>query len=489
MIRLLQILLLLSIVWSTSCQRKEAKTTAKGPNIIFILSDDHRYDFMGFTGKVPFLETPAMDKMATEGIHFRNAFVTTALCSPSRASILTGQFSHHHGVVDNQSPIADSVMFFPQYLQDAGYNTAFIGKWHMGHASSEPRKGFDHWISFRGQGKYYNPTLNINGEEKSYGDSTYITDLLTNLALDYLKERSQSGQPFFMYLSHKGVHSEFYPAKRHRHKYDNKQVAYPPTMYPEKNPHYNYELVPDWVKEQRYSWHGVDYMYHGAISFEEFYRNYCETLLAVDESIAQVLAYLEEEGMLENTYVFYMGDNGFSMGEHGLIDKRHAYEESMRVPLLLYGAEATGANAVDQMIQNIDIGPTILDMAGISTPSNMDGQSFLPLVKGDSIPWRNRIYYEYFWERPFPQTPTVHAVRTDQYKYIRYYGVWDINELYDLKNDPWEARNLIRDTTYAPLIKELNKDLFDWLAETNGLYIPLRRDYGPKIDHKYKGTY
>ncbi len=497
---ILHFIIISSIIWSACTKQQKVEETEnplvlekisdeKPKNVIFILSDDHRYDFMGFTGKVPFLKTPAMDKMATEGIHFRNAFVTTSLCSPSRASILTGQFSHHHGVVDNQAPIADSVRYFPQYLQEAGYATAFIGKWHMGHETSEPRKGFDQWISFRGQGQYYNPTININGEEKPYGDSTYITDLLTDFAMEFLRDQEGSEKPFFMYLSHKGVHAEFRPAKRHQHAYDNEKVSYPPTMFPDNNPDYNYELVPDWVKEQRYSWHGVDYMYHGQTNFENFYKDYCETLLSIDESIQTILNYLEENNLLEDTYVFYMGDNGFSFGEHGLIDKRHAYEESIRVPLLLYGAGSTGQSALDQMIQNIDIGPTILQMAGLAKPKNMDGESFLPMVKGENIPWRERIYYEYFWERPFPQTPTVHAVRTDSFKYIRYHGIWDINELYDLKNDPWEMNNLIRDTAYFELTKQLNSDIFTWLTETNGLYIPLRQDYGTKIDHKYRGTY
>ncbi|WP_394347720.1 sulfatase-like hydrolase/transferase [Mangrovivirga cuniculi] len=160
-------------------------SVSKPKNVVFILSDDHRYDFMGFTGKVPFLETPNMDKMGTQGVHFKNAFVTTSLCSPSRASILTGQFSHHHGVVDNQSMVADSVTFFPQYLQKAGYKTGYVGKWHMGEHHSGARPGFDYWVSFRGQGVYYNPTLNVNGTEKVYSDSSYITDLITQYSLDF----------------------------------------------------------------------------------------------------------------------------------------------------------------------------------------------------------------------------------------------------------------------------------------------------------------
>ncbi|MBV6646327.1 MAG: sulfatase [Cyclobacteriaceae bacterium] len=491
--------ILCSIIILVSCQRmkKDRLVLEDLPdksdlpkNVVFILSDDHRYDFMGFTGKVPHLETPHMDKMAREGAHLQNAFVTTSLCSPSRASILTGQFSHHHGVVDNQSLVPDSVIFFPQYLQKTGYNTGFVGKWHMGEHHSGARPGFDYWVSFRGQGVYYNPTLNINGFEKSFKDSAYMTDLLSQYALEFL-DRQGGKQPFFLYLSHKGVHSEFYPAERHLDRYEDKSPSYPKTMFPDKvaSNEYNYAEVPEWVKKQRYSWHGVDYMYHGAYDFDQFYQRYTETLLSVDESVGLVLQKLEENDLMKNTIVFYMGDNGFSFGEHGLIDKRQAFEESIRVPLLAYGAGVNSAMHITEMVQNIDIGPTILELAGLKTPKNMDGSSFLPILQGEEISWRDRIYYEYFWERPFPQTPTVHAVRTEKYKYIRYHGIWDNNELYDLENDPEETNNLIRSPQHQELAKALNADLWDWLYQTDGLSIPLRRDYGRKIDHKYKGTY
>ncbi|MTI21711.1 DUF4976 domain-containing protein [Fulvivirga sp. RKSG066] len=487
------------------CQTKDSREQESSPlelartddsskplNVVFILSDDHRYDFMGFTGKVPFLKTPNMDRMAKEGTHIQNAFVTTSLCSPSRASILTGQFSHRHQVIDNQSAIGDTSMFFPQYLEKSGYETAFFGKWHMGEHHAKPRKGFTHWESFKGQGVYYNPTLNINGKEQSFGDSTYITDLLTEHAVDWIEKRDKE-KPFFMYLSHKGVHSEFAPAQRHVDNYEKESPNYPSTMYPEKvdKEEYDYENVPEWVKKQRHSWHGVDYMYHGQMDFDTFYKKYNETLLSVDESIGEVIAALEKEGILENTVVFYMGDNGFSFGEHGLIDKRQAYEESIRVPLLAFGGgDLLAKDSVDQLIQNIDIGPTVLAMAGLETPKNMDGKSFLPILKGENPEnWRKRIYYEYFWERPFPQTPTVHAVRTDKYKFIRYYGIWDLNELYDLENDPYETRNLIRSPEHKEIAKTLRNDIFDWLEATGGMQIPLKRDGGARFDHGYKGTY
>ncbi len=476
----------------------EAEKQNSGQNIIFILSDDHRYDFMGFTGKVPFLETPNMDRMAGEGAHMKNAFVTTSLCSPSRASILTGQYTHRHGVVDNQSMVPDGTHFFPEFLQEKGYQTGFVGKWHMGEHKNDPRPGFDFWASFTGQGKYWNSVFNVNGVVEAPEDSVYVTDAITRYALDFLENRN-TAQPFFLYVSHKAVHSEFMPSPDHEGRYAGQSPAYPPTMFPPGHPkaivsekEYNYADVPEWVKKQRYSWHGVDYMYHGQISFDDFYRAYCETLLGIDESIGQLISYVEQNGLADNTTIIYMGDNGFSFGEHGLIDKRQAYEESIRVPMLVYGAAVKEKGMpVSQNVQNIDIGPTVLDIAGLAPNKQFDGQSFLPLIQGE-IPdtWPDTIFYEYFWERPFPQTPTVHAVRTDQYKYIRYHGIWDLNELYDIQSDPLEMNNLIRDPAYKDIAAGLRNALFLWLEETGGTQMQLKPDgRGGRFDHGYQGTF
>ncbi|MHC4397089.1 MAG: sulfatase family protein [Planctomycetota bacterium] len=468
--------------FTAGCSSEQLKlgksTTGKPRNVIFILSDDHRYDFMGFMGKPKFLETPNMDKMARQGAHIQNAFVTTALCSPSRASVLTGQYSHKHGVIDNNSRVPKGTIFFPQYLQKTGYETAFIGKWHMGRTSSDPRPGFDKWISFRGQGDYYDPVLNIDGAEGKV--KGYVTDLLTDYALEWLKK--ERDKPFFLYLSHKAVHGMFEPAKRHLGKYDNVPLEYPSTMADTEE---NYKGKPGWVKEQRNSWHGVDYMYHGRMDYDVFYRRYCEALLGVDESIGRVLDYLEKAGLAESTLVFYMGDNGFSFGEHGLIDKRHMYEESMRVPLLAYcpGLIKAGTT-VSQMVQNIDIAPTILEAAGLKTPDYMDGRSFLGLLAGKEVAWRDAVFYEYYWEWNYPQTPTVHGVRTDRYKYMHYHGIWDIDELYDLQNDPDEMYNLINSPEHQELVKKLNSMVFAWLEETDGMKISIRRYSGYRGDKR-----
>ncbi|RYF60872.1 MAG: DUF4976 domain-containing protein, partial [Cytophagaceae bacterium] len=416
-------------------------------------------------------------------------------------------YAHTHKVVDNFAPLTPGLKFFPQYLQKAGYKTAFLGKWHMGNTDDAPQPGFDYWLSFKGQGDYYNPTFNINGKRVSYTDSSYTSDLLTDYALKWLSSLDKS-KPFCVYLSHKAVHAEFQPAKRHRGIYKNMPINYPQTMYltatdsskqwgakPAQNPEMgplkvNMADMPNWVKQQRYSWHGVDYMYHGQIGFNDFYRQYCETLMGVDDSVGRVLKWLEDNGQLENTMVVYMGDNGFSFGERGLIDKRHMYEESMRVPLLVRcPAVVKAGTKLDQVVQNVDIAPTLLAYAGIAKPAQMQGNSFLPLLQGRTIPWREQAFYEYYWEADFPQTPTMFGVRTDRYKYIFNHGVWDANELYDLKNDPQEVNNLIRSADHQAIAKEMKSKVFDWLESTGGLQIPLHPIRQKRNDHRYKGVY
>ena len=445
-------------------------------NVILILSDDHRYDFMGFHERAPeFLETPGFDRLAAGGAHLANAFVTTSLCSPSRASILTGQYAHRHRVVDNTSGIPPGTVFFPQLLQEAGGRTAYVGKWHMGEdaESDMPRKGFDHWVSFRGQGVYADPLLNVNGERRQM--QGYTTDVLTDLALEWIRERSTADRPFFLYLAHKAVHAEFVPAPRHAGRYANVAIPRPPTM---ANTEANYRGKPDWVRAQRGSWHGVDYMFHGAMEFDEFYRAYTETLLALDESVGRVLDYLEESGLARNTLVVYMSDNGFVLGEHGLIDKRHAYEESIRVPMLAWapGWIAPGST-VETLVRNIDVMPTLLELAGARAPREhvLDGRSVLPALRGQRLASPGELLYEYYWEYAFPHTPTTFALRGDRWKYIYYHGVWDTSELYDLASDPQERVNLLHVPMLADTVTSMRDRLFDRLEATDGMQVPVRR--------------
>jgi N-acetylglucosamine-6-sulfatase len=467
---------------------------AKPRNIIFIFSDDHRHDFMGFTGRVPWLQTPHLDRLAREGAHCQNAFVTTSLCSPSRATILTGQYAHEHTVVDNFSPEPANLTYFPQYLQRAGYQTALFGKWHMGDEDDRPRKGFDTWVSFRGQGQYFNPTLNLNGQTKKFENGAYTPEVLTDLALEFLAKRDPN-RPFFAYISHKSVHADFRPAPADLYKYHGKPIPYPASRFfthaqAPSQPGVNLADVPQWVKNQRFSWHGIDYAYHGTLSMDTIFWRYCETLHSLDASIGRVLKYLDDNGLAESTLVVYASDNGFYFGEHGFIDKRSMYEESMRIPLLVRCPELVKPGTkMPQVVQNIDLPSTFLAAAGLQPPPQMRGQSFLPLLAQKETPWRDKIFYEYYWEHDFPQTPTMFGVRTDRYKYVFYHGLWDVNELYDLQADPQELNNLIRSPQHQAIAKELQKEVFDWLERTNGLQIPLKRPLRRRGDHRYKDTY
>ena len=446
-------------------------------SVVFILSDDHRYDAMSFLGH-QFARTPVMDSMAANGVFLRNAFVTTSLCSPSRASILTGLYTFRHRVIDNNRPIPEGTVYFPQYLQKAGYATAFFGKWHMGGEGDQPQPGFDRWVSFLGQGHYLPPTpdytLNVDGRRvKQKG---YITTELTDYAIDWLKQQDPASKPFFLYLSHKAVHANFTPEEQYDGSLSNLPFERPAS---EADTEENYHLKPRWLRDQRNSWHGVDFPYHSELDIERYYKRYCEALRSVDDSIGRVLAQLKSMGILDETLVMYMGDNGFMFGEHGLIDKRVAYETSIRVPMLMQcPALFKGGTVVNEMVANIDIAPTIMDAMGLARPPHMDGRSFLPLADGQPIPWRDYFLYAYYWEKNFPQSPTVFSLRGDRYKYITYYGLWDADEFYDLMEDPTESRNLLYDPEYGKMAKDMENELYRMMADLGGMEIPMNQPRG-----------
>ncbi len=465
---------------------------AKPRNIVFILTDDHRADALGFLGH-PVLQTPNLDRLARGGVHCANALATTSLCSPSRASILTGLYAHNHRVIDNYNPVDPSLIFFPQYLQAAGYETAFIGKWHMGGEDDSPQRGFDHWVSFKGQGTYWADGRGVtrhvpqtqsggfNVDGRRVPQKGYITDELTDYALDWLEKRSGE-KPFLLYLSHKAVHSDFVAADRHLGRYRNATIPLPETAAP-ATPEQD---KPRWVQDQRNSRHGIEFGYNVPdYTVEKYARRYFETLLAVDDGVGRVLDWLDRRGMMDSTLVVYMGDNGFHFGEHGLIDKRTAYEDSIKVPLLLHCPDVFPAGTrIDAMVANIDIAPTLLEFAGLVPPGHMDGRSFLPLAKGLRPPWRDYLLYEYFWEWNAPYTPTLLALRGSRYKYIHPHGVWDLDELYDLEADPLEKQNLINQPGYQTMAADLNRRLFDMLEATGARELPLRRNLGSQYPRR-----
>lgn len=462
-------------------------------NMVFILLDDLRYDAIGFLD--PRLNTPNIDFLARNGVHFPNAVVTTALCSPSRATILTGQSARNHGVVDNNNSSEEGLVFFPSYLQKAGYQTAFIGKWHMGSDIDSPRPGFDKWVSFKGQGTYFpdeslspaqlaagqRQTLNVDG--KVVKRSGYITDELTDYALDWLEKGRDASRPFFLYLSHKAVHSNTLPPDRYKDQYADLDIRLPASA---ANTPENNRGKPLWVQNQRNSWHGVDFPYHMDKPFTDRLRDYYRTLGAVDDSLSRILASLRTNGLEQNTMVVFSSDNGFIFGEHGLIDKRNAYEPSIRVPMIAYAPGLLPKDVTNPAaVRNLDLAPTFLEVAGVPEPPQMEGKSFLKVAKGEVTPmdWqRGDFIYEYYWEWTFPHTPTTFAIERNRVKYIQYHGVWDLEELYDLDKDPDEMRNLIDDPAYLETKITLRKALFEQLANSKGEHVvPFRERTGSGI--------
>ena len=442
------------------------ETTAPGstqPNIIFVLVDDQRYDAFGEL--TPGLKTPVLDQLLRDGVHFENAFVTTSLCSPSRASIMLSQTMRSHGVVDNNSPTPTDFEPFAVHLDEAGYDTAFIGKWHMGNDDASPKPGFDHWVSFEGQGNYGpvdafgRPSLlNVNGADVP--QAGYITDVLTDYAVDWLGQTRDA--PFFLFISHKAVHLPFTPAERHTDQYQNLEIERPISDNLENRT----GQVPMWLHAQRNSWAGSDFTYYSARSMEDFQKGYYGALSAVDESVGSLKAAVEAVGQDRDTVIIYSSDNGFMFGEQGLLDKRAAYEASIRVPLIVHGPARLGeGRKVSSIARNIDIAPTILGLAGLEAPDSYEGRDLFDAGEAsDAV----ALVYEYYWEFNYPQTPSTFALRDDRFKYIQYHGVWDTEELFDLQSDPDELNNRIDDPAHLETVIRMRAALFEAISSADG---------------------
>lgn len=455
-----------------------APNDARPRNIIFVLVDDLRYDGLGFL-QPGVLKTPNIDRMAKEGTYFPNAVVTSSLCSPSRATILTGQTARNHGIVDNNDSSEAGLTYFPSYLRQAGYQTAFFGKWHMGASTDAPRPGFDKWMSFIGQGNYWpsmvntaqsSPNFNVDG--KTVPQKGYITDELTDYAMDWLTKERDPKKPFFLYLSHKGVHSDPLPPPRYAHQYDKTKFTLPASA---ANTPENNAGKPLWVQNQRNTWHGIDFFYNADVPMTEYLKYYYATLSGIDDSLGRIMAYLRKNHLEKDTLVVFTSDNGYMIGEHGLIDKRNAYEASIRVPLVVWEPGTIPAGKVNEgRFRNLDFAPTFLDVARASRPPQFEGVSAWKLWKGVQpiSAWKpGDFIYEYFWEYNFPMTPTTFAIERDRMKYIQYYGVYDTEELYDLKSDPDEMHNLIDDPAWGSRKQELRVALYDKLANKDGKHL------------------
>lgn len=410
------------------------------PNIVFILSDDHRYDFSGFAGH-PYVETPNLDRLAAEGVTFNRAYVTTSLCSPSRASFLTGTTPYRHGVWNNFTPWSEQNRTFFEYFKMAGYRTGFIGKWHMPGGELPEIAGLDHFVSFTnmmGQGQYeWNPMIANGVEEESR--TRYIATELTDRALAWLGEDTSS--PFVLYLAHKSVHGPFTPDRQDQGRYDAKLAGVPNESHL-------------WSHQSRAQYtHGTPYALDSSI------KRYAESVYSMDREIGRVLDALQKMNLEENTVVIYTSDNGYLWGEHQLVDKRWAYEESIRVPLIVRwpGSQVSAGSTLHQIVANIDIAPTLLDLAGISPPDYMEGESLLLLLEAADTEWRDEFLYSYIFEPPWP-TPTSAALVTERYKLIK--TEWKGYELYDLQDDPREQENLTDDAQ----VQNIKRDLIGRLS-------------------------
>lgn len=456
-----------TVLLSCGGRTSDEASGPRPPNVVVILVDDARWDDIGIAGH-PFVETPAIDQLAREGTRFLNAFATTPLCSPSRASILTGQYAHTNGIIDNTARDSAShrLATFALPLSAAGYETGFFGKWHMGNDDSR-RPGWTHWVAMKGQGEAIDPKLNVDGERITV--KGYVTDVLTDYVVDFMK--GAQGKPFLVFLAHKALHPNvqqrddgsvaqlqgqragFIPAERHRGRYANAVVPRRPNAV---------EVTHDKPALERQ----IDDLPPIGTATETpdaDVRDRLEMLLAVDESLARIEETLREMGELDNTIIVFTSDHGYFYGEHGLNEERRlAYEETARIPLIIrYPKVAKAGAEAEQMVQIIDLAPTITALTGVTDTAARQGRSLVPLLQGATVPWRNSILIEYYSDKVFPRMLTMgyQAVRTERYKYIHYVDLQGMDELYDLEADPFEMNNIIGTDAGRALLPQMQAEL------------------------------
>lgn len=448
---------------------------AKRPNVVVIITDDQRWDALSIAGH-PHLKTPNIDRIGKEGVWFKNAFCTTSLCSPSRASMLSGMYAHGHRVRNNFTEFPPTLPSLASVLRALGYLTAYVGKWHMGEDNDAKRPGFDYWVSHKGQGKYYDTEFNIDGTRKVVPG--YYTHVVTDLAIDWLKKQ-EKGKPFLLMMGHKAPHSFYVPEPKYKTLFDDVKIDYPKSAF-------QLDGKPDWIKLRQETWHGIygplfefrkkfpDTRPEAVADFERMIRAYWATIKSVDDSVGRILKTLEEQGMLDNTIIVFVSDNGLLNGEFGMVDKRTMHEPSIRVPMLVRYPGLTPTNqpqTVDGMVLHIDLAPSLLDLCGADPLPGAHGKSWKKLAQGDKTGWRTSFLYEYDYEKQFPYTPNIRGVRTDRWSYMHYPhgdGKADrhLAELYDLSNDPEELRNRIADPALKETVTTLQNELARLLKDS-----------------------
>lgn len=496
---------------STSYSVESAKR--QRPNILFIMSDDHASHAISAYGS-RVTKTPNIDRIAKEGMLFKNCFCTNSICAPSRATILTGVYSHIHGQRDNSAVFDGSQTTFPKLLQSAGYQTALIGKWHLG---SLPM-GFDYWRILPGQGAYYNPEfIEMDGTKKRY--EGYCTDLIADFSLDWLDRQRDKSKPFLLMCHHKAPHRNWSPPARYLGAYRHGSIPEPPTLFDDYATRSSAARQSEMSIERHMSW-SADMKFHGENLFPEYFakeldrseyprmteqqkrewdryyepenqafiaqmkagklskqdilrwkyqrymHDYLGVVAALDENVGRLLDYLDQSGLADNTLVVYTSDQGFFLGDHGWYDKRFMYEESLRMPLLMRYPRAIKAGSVNEhIVLNVDFAPTFLDFAGISPPARMQGRSFRCLLEGQKcIDWRTAMYYHYLEYPAVHQVKRHYGIRTQRYKLIHFYYDIDEWEFYDLKEDPCELHNRYDDPAFENVIQTLKKQLYELMS-------------------------
>ncbi|WP_081211935.1 sulfatase family protein [Salegentibacter sediminis] len=492
----------------SSCKQKEAqpeKEKTQRPNIVFIMTDDHAAQAISAYGHPisKLAPTPNIDRIAQNGVKFNNNFCTNSICGPSRAVILTGKHSHMNGFRMNGEVFDGSQATLPKYLKEVGYQTALVGKWHL-HGLPE---GFDHWNILVDQGNYYNPDF-IKGKDTTRIEG-YATDIITDMGLDWLKQNADSEKPFMLMVQHKAPHRNWMPAPRHLNLYDSIKFPLPETYFSDHENQLAAQQQLQTIYEDMYKGHdlkltvakGSDSLAHNpwTTDFERmttaqrntwneayrpkndafheanlsgkelaewkgqrYLRDYLATVASVDEGVGQILDYLEETGLDENTIVIYTTDQGFYLGEKGFFDKRFMYEESLAMPMLMqFPKEIKSGTEINALTQNLDFAPTFLDFAGAEIPQDMQGRSLKPLVNQTTSDqdFRNAIYYHYYDFPAFHMVKRHYGVRTHRYKLIHFYDDIDFWEMYDLKEDPLEENNIYKHPDYVDIREQMHAKL------------------------------
>ncbi|AMV37238.1 sulfatase [Planctomyces sp. SH-PL62] len=467
-----------------------AREAPKQPNIVFVFSDDHAYQAVGaYQDPRKLLDTPNLDRIAREGVRFDRCLVPNSICGPSRATVLTGKYSHANGFYNNSNSRFDGAQpTFPKLLRQAGYQTAIVGKWHL---HSDPT-GFDYWNILPGQGIYYDPDMIEMGVRSRR--SGYVTDVVTDVSLDWLKKRDRS-RPFLLMSQHKAPHRPWSPAIRHLGHDGDRTYAEPPTLFDDyagrslaerdqdmtiaRTMNANDLKLNDFKErfspDQRAAWDAYYKPRNEAFrranlqgddlvrwKYNRYMHDYLGCIKGIDENVGRILKYLDDEGLAEDTIVVYASDQGFYLGEHGWFDKRWIFEESLKTPLLVRWPGVVKPGSIEpRIVSNVDFAPTLLEAAGVAVPADLQGRSLVPILRGEApADWRKSFYYEYF-EYPDPHhVRPHHGVVNDRYKLIRFDGPdLDAWELFDLHNDPHELRDVYDDPANAEVVAELKREL------------------------------